>query len=105
MLVRKGKGRQLGKAIVVSEVGGFPELAAEGAASLVPPDDPDALAAALAALMVDRAARQRLADAARGAARRSYSWQEAAMRTLRVYDDVIGLRRRASGDPPQSRPR
>ena len=94
-----------GKAIVVSEVGGFPELAAEGAASLVPPDDPDALAGALAALIVDRAARQRLADAARGAARRSYSWQEAATRTLRVYDEVIGLRRRASGDPPQSRPR
>ena len=41
-------GLAFGKPMVLSAVGGFPEVAAAGAARLVPPGDPAALAAALA---------------------------------------------------------
>lgn len=93
-----------GKAIVLTEVGGFPEVAAEGAARLVPPGDPAALADVLRTLVADPDARERLGSHARAAARRSYSWDEAAVRTLRVYEQVTGVSQESLGDPPQSRP-
>ena len=74
-----------GKAVVVTDVGGFSEVAADGAARLVAPDDPDALGAALAALVADPAARERLAAAALAAARGPYSWDAAARATLALY--------------------
>jgi glycosyltransferase involved in cell wall biosynthesis len=93
-----------GKAIVLTEVGGFPEVAAEGAALLVAPGDPTALADALRTLATDRDARERLGRQAQAAARRSYSWREAAVGTLRIYERVTGVSRESLGDPPQSRP-
>ncbi len=54
-----------GKPMVLSSVGGFPELAAEhGAARIVAPGDPVGLAAALEELISDQGARGELADAA-----------------------------------------
>ena len=41
-------GLAFGKPMVLSAVGGFPELGEHGAARIVPPEDPAALAAALA---------------------------------------------------------
>ena len=63
-------GLAFGKPMVLSAVGGFPEVAATGAARLVPPEDPEALAAALAELIGDEAARAELAAAARAGRRR-----------------------------------
>lgn len=77
-----------GKAIVLSDVGGFSEIAAAGAARLVAPDEPDALRAALSELIGDPAARERLAQAARAAAEDSYSWTTAAQRTLELYSSL-----------------
>src|SRR5204862_1353822 len=48
-----------GRASVVTEVGGFPEVAATGAARLVAPDDPAALAATLRLLLEDPDERKR----------------------------------------------
>ena len=48
-------GLAFGKPLVLSAVGGFPEVAATGAARLVPPGDAAALAAALAELVADEA--------------------------------------------------
>jgi glycosyltransferase involved in cell wall biosynthesis len=93
-----------GKAIVLTEVGGFPEVAAEGAARLVPPGDPTALADALRTLAEDRDVRESLGRRAQAAARGSFSWREAAVSTLRVYEQVTGFRQELLGDPPQSRP-
>jgi glycosyltransferase involved in cell wall biosynthesis len=93
-----------GKATIVTEVGSFPEAAAEGAAWVVPPGDPTALANALSVLACDYDARKRLGRDARTAARRSYSWGEAAVRTLHVYEQVTGGRQKSLGDPRQSRP-
>ena len=43
-----------GRPLVLSSVGGFPEIAEQGAARLVPPEDPGALAQALGELLADR---------------------------------------------------
>lgn len=78
-----------GKAVVLSDVGGFSEVAAAGAAALVPPGDPRALAAALTELLADPGARERLELGARSAAAGPYSWREAATRTLELYETLV----------------
>jgi glycosyltransferase involved in cell wall biosynthesis len=74
-----------GSPLLLTSVGGFPEVAARGAAELVPPDDPGALHAALARLLADPAARERLATAARAAAAGPYAWDAIAARHLALY--------------------
>jgi len=63
-----------GAPLLLSAVGGFPELAGEGAAALVEPGDPQALAGELGRLLGDRTAREALAAGARGAAAGRYAW-------------------------------
>jgi len=82
-----------GKPLVLSAVGGFPEVAEQGAARLVPPEDPATLAATLAELVGDEAARAELADAAARVAAGAYSWDEAARRTLALYEELLEARR------------
>ncbi len=79
-----------GKPIVVSDVGGFGEVAAAGAARLVPADDPGALRGALERLLGDPQAREGLAWGALAAASGQYSWQEAAGQTLALYQELVG---------------
>jgi glycosyltransferase involved in cell wall biosynthesis len=71
-----------GKPLLLSAVGGFPEI--EGA-ELVPPGDPDALAQALTALLSDEARLARMATASRAAAQGTYGWDAIARRTLALY--------------------
>jgi glycosyltransferase involved in cell wall biosynthesis len=80
-----------GNAIVASDIGGFNEIAAEGAAQLVPPGDVDALSDALSHLIGSTDTRNRLAAAARAAATGPYSWDEAARKTLAVYRTISAL--------------
>ena len=75
----------LGRPLLLSAVGGFPEVAATGAAELVPAGDPAALHAALAALLADPDRRARLTSAAREAARTTYSWDAIAAQHLALY--------------------
>jgi len=79
-----------GKPTVVSDVGGFGEVAAAGAARLVPPDDRDALRDAIATLLSDPQEREGLAWGALTAASGPYSWQEAAAQTLALYRELVG---------------
>jgi len=79
-----------GKPAVVTDVGGFAEVAGAGAAELVPPGDNGALAQALRTLLSDRDSRERLAEGARVAAAGPYSWACAAERTLTVYRELVG---------------
>ncbi len=74
-----------GTPTVLSDIGGFPEVAATGAARLVPAEDPGALRDALQALIDDPAQRARLGAAALAAAAGPYSWETAATRTLELY--------------------
>jgi glycosyltransferase involved in cell wall biosynthesis len=79
-----------GKPMVLSAVGGFPELAGEhGAARIVPPENPAALAQALAELIDDAAARSELAAAARRAAEGPYSWDRIGADTMTLYEELL----------------
>lgn len=86
-------GLAFGKPMVLSAVGGFPEVAGTGAARLVPPEDPAALAATLSELIDDEAAREELAGAARRAAAGPFSWDEAARLTMALYRELLEERR------------
>ncbi len=78
-----------GKPLLLSAVGGFPELAATGAARLVPPGDPDALAGALARLLGDPDELERMGSAARAAAAGPYSWAAIAREHLDLYERLL----------------
>jgi len=86
-------GLAFGKPMVMSAVGGFPEVAATGAGRLVEPGDVAALAAALAELTGDAGARDELSAAAQRAAAGPFSWEEAARLTLDLYRELIEARR------------
>jgi glycosyltransferase involved in cell wall biosynthesis len=79
-----------GKPMVLSAVGGFPEVAADGVGRLVPPGEPEPLADALSELLADDAARARLAASAAAAAEGPYSWDSVAERTIALYRDLLG---------------
>jgi glycosyltransferase involved in cell wall biosynthesis len=82
-------GLAFGKAMVLSDVGGFHELVEEhGAGVLVPPRDTDALAAAIAGLLADPAERRRLEERAAAAAAGPFSWDRIAGQTASLYDQV-----------------
>jgi glycosyltransferase involved in cell wall biosynthesis len=85
-------GLAFGKPLVLSAVGGFPEVAETGAARLVPPGDTTALTATLEELVKDETARAELGAAATRAAAGPFSWDEAARRTLNLYRELIEAR-------------
>lgn len=71
--------------VVATRVGGIPEIAKEGGIVLVEPDSALALADALAALLVDRQERRKLANEAQEAFRRCFTWRIA----LEKYAGVV----------------
>jgi len=81
-----------GRPMVLSAVGGFPEIAEDGAARLVPPEDPDALASALNELLGEPTAREALGEAAAEAARTRYSWARIGRQTVDLYRELTGER-------------
>jgi glycosyltransferase involved in cell wall biosynthesis len=83
-------GLAFGKAMILSDVGGFREIVEDyGAGRLVPPGDPAALAAAIGELLADPAELERLAQRGRAAAAGPLSWDAVAARTQDVYDEVL----------------
>jgi glycosyltransferase involved in cell wall biosynthesis len=78
-----------GKPLLLSAVGGFPEVAEAGAAELVTPGDPAALHLALRRLLDDAPRRDALAAAAREAAAMRWSWDEVAARHLELYETLV----------------
>ena len=79
-----------GVPLLLTDVGGFPEVAATGAAELVAPEDAVGLAEALGRLLRDPTLRARLAAAARAAAapQGPFGWARIAGRTMQVYEAV-----------------
>lgn len=76
----------LGRPLLLSDVGGFPEIAA---AAHVPAGDAAALAAELQRLLGDPAARAVLAAAAAEAATTTYGWDGIAARHLALYERLL----------------
>jgi glycosyltransferase involved in cell wall biosynthesis len=79
-----------GLPLLLTDVGSFPEVAATGAAELVPPDEPAALHAALASLVGDAARREALAASSAAAAAGPYAWGPIAERHLALYARLVG---------------
>jgi glycosyltransferase involved in cell wall biosynthesis len=83
-------GLAFGKAMIMSDVGGFRELVADhGAGVLVPPGDHEALAAAISNLIADPDARRRLEERAAAAASGPFSWDRIAEQTTAIYEQVL----------------
>jgi glycosyltransferase involved in cell wall biosynthesis len=82
-------GLAFGKAMVLSDVGGFRELAKEHCVgALVPPGDPAALAAEIGRLLADPEERRRLEERAATAAAGPFSWDRIAEQTASLYEQV-----------------
>lgn len=78
-----------GKPLLLTEIGGFGEIAAAGAARAVPPGDPAALGEALRELLDDPAQLTGLASRARELAAGEYAWEGIARRTLALYEQLV----------------
>jgi glycosyltransferase involved in cell wall biosynthesis len=77
-----------GRPAVVTDVGGLPDAIRDfGAGLVVPPDDAEALAAAIGGLLADGAALQQ-AFAGAEAARRALTWDAAAARHEALYEEI-----------------
>lgn len=88
----------LGRAVLATAVGGVPEVVADGRTGLlVPPEDPDALAAALARLLGAPALGARLGAAAAREARARFDVRPAVRRLEALYLRCLAF---ASGPPP-----
>jgi glycosyltransferase involved in cell wall biosynthesis len=77
-----------GAPLLLSAVGGFAEVAADGAAALVAPGDAGALAGELRRLLGDDGARAELAAGARAAAAGRYAWDAIAAAHLALYETL-----------------
>jgi glycosyltransferase involved in cell wall biosynthesis len=78
-----------GTPLLLSDVGGFPEIAATGAARTFPAGDSAALGESLSKLLADPAALADMAERARAAAAGPYAWESIAQRTLALYRKVL----------------
>ena len=79
-----------GRPLLLSDVGGFVEVAERhGAARLFPAGDAAGLAAALRGLLDDEGERERLTAAAAAAASGPYSWKRIAEQTAALYAEVV----------------
>jgi glycosyltransferase involved in cell wall biosynthesis len=78
-----------GKPLLLSDVGGFPEIAATGAARTFPAGDARALHGALRELLADEPARAALAAHAAALAEGEYSWAAVAQRTILLYERLL----------------
>jgi ABC-type lipoprotein export system ATPase subunit/glycosyltransferase involved in cell wall biosynthesis len=86
-----------GVPVVQPEHGSFPELIRRtGGGVLVPPDDAQALAAALADLLRDPRKRHELGVAGRASVRREFTDEQMAANIVRIYEAAMS-------DPPLSR--
>lgn len=78
----------LGRPLVLSAVGGFPEIGAAGAAAMVAPGDAAALGATITRLLADERERGRLAAAALRLADERHGWDAIARAHLDLYQEL-----------------
>lgn len=76
--------------VVASDIPGYRDVITPETSVAVPPGDPRALAAAVAALLADEPLRQARGAAARTLACERYAWRDIARRLLAIYEAVLG---------------
>jgi phosphatidyl-myo-inositol alpha-mannosyltransferase len=82
--------------VVASDIPGYRGVMRPEAGVLVPPGEPAALAATVAALVADEPRREALGRGARALAVEYYSWDDIALRLAAVYERVTGQVREAA---------
>jgi glycosyltransferase involved in cell wall biosynthesis len=80
-----------GRPLVVTAVGGLPELVADGSGLTAPSQDPAALAAALVEVLTDAPLAARLGAAGAATAGAGASWDSVARLTLDAYREHLGV--------------
>ena len=75
--------------VVASDITGYREILTPETGALAPPDDPEALADAILALLADEPARLERGRAARERAERDYAWPMLARRLAECYVRVL----------------
>ena len=80
-----------GLPVVASRVGGNAEVVTAGAGALVPPRDPDALAAAVERLLADPAAAARMGASGREHVRRELAVERMVAETAALWDELLGV--------------
>lgn len=89
-----------GRPVIGSSVGGITFTVKDGETGyLVPPRDPDALAARLADLLTHAEVRRRMGRAARERVERDFTWPTVAQRTASLYDQVLAAHSAGQGAP------
>jgi glycosyltransferase involved in cell wall biosynthesis len=82
-----------GKPIVATSVGGVPEVVRDGHTGfLVPPCDPDALAARVLFVLQDPAVASQVAAAGRARVREAFSLETMVAEYRALYEDVLAFR-------------
>lgn len=80
-----------GVPVIATTGGALPEVIGD-AGILVPPKNADALAAAIKQLLNDEQAQQRMSEAGRERVKQKFSWEQAARKTLEVYQEMLTTR-------------
>jgi glycosyltransferase involved in cell wall biosynthesis len=87
-----------GRPVIGSAVGGITYTIADGETGfLVPPRDPEALAACLQRLLAQPELRARMGRAARARVERDFTWPTVATRTAALYQTLLESRQYAVG--------
>jgi glycosyltransferase involved in cell wall biosynthesis len=79
-----------GTPIIASNVGGFPQIVADGVGVLVPPDEPVALAAQVEE-SIARGFKSQARDRIVAHVRRNLSWDTTVVGIERVYEQALGM--------------
>lgn len=80
-----------GTPVIATTGGALPEVVGD-AGILVPPGSADALAAAIKQLLNDKQAQQRMSEAGSKRVKEKFNWEQAARKTLEVYQGVLTTR-------------
>ncbi len=90
-----------GTPVVATQAGALPEvMRVAGGGLLVPVDDPEALAKAIATLLEQPETRRALGERARVRIEATFAWPRVAARTAEVYREVLAERGRGPGPAP-----
>jgi glycosyltransferase involved in cell wall biosynthesis len=78
------------KPVVVSNVGGLPEVVEDGVTGLViPPKNPEKAAEAIERLILDRDLRVRMGKAGRERVKKLYNWDDNVKQMIHIYEDIL----------------